>query len=294
MKTIRLNNGHYIPVIGFGAGTAWFKRGDGPQTLNTKLLDAMKSAMTAGFKHIDLAEMYGTDAETALALADLKLPRDSLFITHKLLKSLPDVKGTTSKLIGDLKVDYLDLLLIHSPFLPPQAEGKLESIWKELEELVDSKVVKSIGLSNFRIEDIKQILQFARIKPVINQIEYHPYLQQHDLVEFCKANDIQVAGYSELMSLTHKKGGPLDPVVSHFAESKGVSESQILISWGLQKGIIVITTSSNPERLQTCVDLALEDPLLSPEEIYAIDTAGLRLSHRQFWQKEFGFTPSDK
>lgn len=227
MKSIVFNNGRSCPAIAFGAGTAWFKRGDAPPELNMKLVESIKIALQEGFRHIDLAEMYGTDNEVALALSETELPRDSLFITHKLLKSLPDVRGSTRQMITDLGVDYLDLLLIHAPFLPSQAEGKMQSIWEDMEALVDSNLVRSIGVSNFRISDLQLLLSFARIKPVVNQIEFHPYLQQHNLVEFCYANDIRVAGYSGLMSLTRKTGGPLDPVLQHFAESKGVSEAQV-------------------------------------------------------------------
>jgi diketogulonate reductase-like aldo/keto reductase len=253
-----------------------------------KLVESIKEALAAGCTHLDLAEMYGTDDEVAAALAEAKLPRDSLFITHKLLKSLPDVAGPTRRMMANLNTEYLDLLLIHAPFLPTEAEGKLEQIWQEMEALVDSNVVRAIGVSNFRMTDLQYLLSFARIKPAVNQIEVHPYLPQPDLVKFCKANQIQVAGYSGLMSLTRKKGGPLDPIVQQLAQSKGVSEAQVLMSWGLQKDLVIVTTSSKPDRLAECIQVASSEPLLSPEEINAIDSAGLGLSHREFWKKEFG------
>ncbi|GAX72958.1 hypothetical protein CEUSTIGMA_g413.t1 [Chlamydomonas eustigma] len=295
-----LQNGKCIPVIGFGAGTAWFKRADQVHEFNHGLVNSTKAALNVGFRHLDLAEVYGTDDEIGKALKETGVPRDQIFITSKLITNIAHVKEATQSILQKVGISYLDLLLIHAPFLPPGTS--VSQAWSEMEALVDAGVVTSIGVSNFRVEDLKDLLSYARIKPVVNQVEFHPYLQQPELHQFCKAHGIVMCGYSGLISLNKKVGGPVDTVVEVIAKERGLSPAQVLILWGIQKEVVVITTSSQEQRLREYLAAAAAAGsgdaavgrvnLLSEEEMQSIDEAGSQLHFRQYWQEQFGFVPS--
>ncbi|KAG1664412.1 hypothetical protein FOA52_009734 [Chlamydomonas sp. UWO 241] len=290
MNAVKLSSGRSMPQLAFGAGTAWFKR-EGAAPLNMELVASVKAALSAGMRHLDLAEMYGTDREVGVALKEAGLPREQLFVTSKLLASLPDVHGKMTSMIDELGVQYLDLLLIHAPFLPEGAKGKLAQVWADMEALVESGRVHSIGVSNFSVEDLKELLAVARIKPCLNQVEFHPYLQQPELQDFCRQHGIVLAGYSGLMSLTHQRGGPVDAVVQRIASERGLSQAQVLLMWGLQQGVVVVTTSGKRERLDEYVaaaSAAAGDAPLTDTDVAAISAAGATTDFRKFWRGEFG------
>ncbi|KAG1664403.1 hypothetical protein FOA52_009725 [Chlamydomonas sp. UWO 241] len=139
-----------MPQLAFGAGTTWFKRDGAVAPLNMELIASVKEALSAGMRHLDLAEMYGTDREVGVALKEAGLPREQLFVTSKLLASLPDVHGKTTSMIDELGVQYLDLLLIHAPFLPEGSKGKLAQVWADMEALVESGRVQGCRTSAWR------------------------------------------------------------------------------------------------------------------------------------------------
>ncbi|MEW5319252.1 MAG: hypothetical protein WDW38_010415 [Sanguina aurantia] len=237
------------------AGTAWFNQGrepagpGGPQ--NKQLIDCIKQALSLGFTHLDAAEMYGTESEGGAALSQYLAgsgkKREELWVTSKVMKSLPDAAQAVRDSLQRLQTPYLDLYLIHSPFLPEGAS--LKGVWQQMEACVDQGLVKSIGVSNFRISDLEELFTFARIRPVVNQIEFHPYLQQPELSAFHTTHGVLTSSYGPLTPLVHAKGGPLDPLLSELAKKHDKTPEQVLLRWNLQKGNMLVTTSSKPERM---------------------------------------------
>ncbi|KAI0336530.1 Aldo/keto reductase [Cubamyces sp. BRFM 1775] len=277
--TIPLNDGKQIPWLGFGTGTALFGK------------DAAKSvrvAITNGIIHLDGAQLYGNEDSLGEGIASAGKPRSELFVTTKLGK-LPEGKTVRDTLVESLKklrLDYVDLFLIHMPI---HHEGKLKSVWKQFEELQKEGLVKSIGVSNFRIKDFEEILEVATVVPAVNQIEYHPYVYKaaKPLLEFHKKHNIVTTSYGGLTPIVRHKGGPVDPVLASIRgrlekdTGKSVSEGQVLGLWLRYQGVPEITTSSKEERVKEYI-ATQELPDLTAEEVEAINEAGSKVHHRAF------------
>jgi len=148
-----------------------------------------------------------------------------------------------------------------------------------MEKLVEEGKTKSIGVSNFPVQDLRELLSYAKIKPVVNQIELHPYVRSRDLVEFCRQNDIVIEAFSSLTSLVHKKGGPVDIVVEEIATRLGRTPAQVLLRWSLQLGGVVVTTSKKKERLNEY--LSVQHFELSNDDFQKILDAGALLDYRR-------------
>ncbi|KAJ3101188.1 hypothetical protein HDU97_001600 [Phlyctochytrium planicorne] len=302
ISTITLSNGLVAPSIAFGTGTKWFAGVKGneksEEDVNQELVTSIFNALKAGFRHIDTAEVYGTEKEVGLAvtqfLKESGLKRSDLFITTKVY---PHIDNITSALdaslerLGPSVEGYVDLYLIHAPFWDKTKET-LEGAWKKMEAAVDAKKTKAIGVSNFRIVDFDEVFKFAKIKPVCNQIEYNPYLQDSALKSYSDANGITTAAYAPLGPLTHfssngtyqqfyetlqKKGGPI----------ASISQSQLLLLWVLHKRGIAVTTTAKPERLKEFLDIQELVGKVPADVFDALEEATLGLSLRKFWSKEF-------
>lgn len=270
-----------VPRIAYGIGTAWAHQGS--DVLDRKLVDAIVTALKVGYKHIDNAEKYQNEAECGQALAESGVDRSSLWITTKVW-NLEDPVAVLRKSLSKLRVDQVDLFLVHRPF-PLQEEGAMERCWAAMEQCQREGMTRHIGVSNFRIADLERLRKVATLPIFANQVEMHPYNAQPELHKYMRDASIESMSYSPLAPLVHKSGGPLDEVVERIAKAHGRTTSQVLLRWNVQKGCIVVTTSSKPERMRdqlACTDFELDD-----DEVAAIDAAGSKVQFRGYFAKEF-------
>ncbi|KAJ3309551.1 hypothetical protein HDV04_005934 [Boothiomyces sp. JEL0838] len=248
MTTIQLSNGYSIPAVGFGT----YQSDKVPP-----ISKAIEFSLQVGYKHFDCASIYGNEQEIGQVLG--KCNRNNIFVTSKLWNDKHgDVHSAIDQTLKDLQLEYLDLYLMHWPVsqdpVTKVCKIDIEDIkqtWKEMEKLVDQGKARSIGVSNFTVDLLKQLLQSCRIKPVVNQVELHPYLPQNQLVQFCKENGIVLTGYSPLGGRPKPESIINDPVVADIAKRNGKTPAQVLISWGVQRGTCVIPKSSNEERIKS-------------------------------------------
>lgn len=220
------------------------------------------------------------------AIKASKFPREKLYVTAKIGA---ERKGSATEAFEEslekLGLDYVDLYLIHGPWFA-ESEGELQARWAELEALKESGRAKSIGVSNFLQEHLETVLKTAKIPPAINQIEFHPYLQHGDLVDFHRKHNIAIAAYGPLTPIVTAKGGPVDEIWTQLAKKYGVSESEIGLRWVIDQGIVVITTSSKEERLERYI-AKLHRFKLTPKEVSNIAELGNKKHFRGFWRAKF-------
>lgn len=195
------------------------------------------------------------------------------------------VEQAFSASLAKLGLDYVDLYLIHSPFFA-ETPDQLQSAWADMEAIQASGRAKSIGVSNYLKEHLEVVLATAKVVPAVNQIEYHPYLQHGDLVDFCRAKGIAVASYGSLSAITKAPGGPVDPVYAALAKKYGVSDAEVALRWCLDQGIVTITTSGNEQRLKMFLS-DLPAFKLTPKEVDDIKEYGQKKHYRGFWTGKF-------
>jgi diketogulonate reductase-like aldo/keto reductase len=266
---ILLNHGGgRMPTVGFGTLIA-----DAATTRS-----AVRNALEIGYRHFDCAERYRNEREVGEVLqavsASLAITRDQLFVTTKLWNTnhRPERVGPAlAASLDRLRLDYVDLYLIHTPFAfkpgddqdPRDENGNilydkgvtLLETWKAMEELVDQGKCRAIGLSDITLEDLPALYEAARIKPAVVQVEAHPYLPEKELLEFCKEKDIV---FSAFAPLGHGiKPGPLDdPIVARIAARIGKTPAQVLLAWAVQRGTAVLTTARTAARARENFDVS--------------------------------------
>lgn len=304
-----------IPTLGYGAGTAKYAgynhNIDGTEIL-IDIVNQTKEALELGFRHLDLAEMYGNDREIELALQQYSqsssntsttsgtppVLRKDLWITSKVYQNMHEPIVACQKILDRVGCQYLDLYLLHAPIAFRKTNPDIihqdinyANVWKEMEKLVEMGLVKQIGVSNFRRSDLEELLPLCKIKPVMNQVEFNPYLQQPFLQKYCEEHGIKMAAYAPLASLNLFPGGPIDVVVATIANTHNLTPAQVLLQYTQQKGYVALTTTSKRERVIEY--LSSQSSSLSVEEIQSIDTAGSTEHKRKYWSACFAPTDTD-
>lgn len=287
-----LNTGAKIPAVGFGT---WQAR---PHEVES----AVEMALKCGYRHIDCASIYRNEAEVGLGIRKSGVPRSDIFITGKLwnTKHRPeDVESELDATLKDLGTDYLDLFLMHWPvafkagdnLFPIDSDGVFEladidpaETYAAMERLVDTGKVRAIGVSNFTVARIQNLMSKTKITPAVNQVEAHPYLQQPELLSFCKSKGIQLAAYSPLGN--NQTGEPRtvdDPLVGELSKKLGIDGGQMLASWGIQRGTVVLPKSVTPGRIHS--NFQVKE---LPQDAFR-QLNGLERHKRFNWQSRWGF-----
>lgn len=266
--TVKLNNGVDIPYLGLGV----FESKVGEETTQ-----AVEWALEAGYRHIDTATIYRNEDSVGRAIHQSGVPREEIFITTKLWNSdqgCNNAYDAFNRSLDKLNMDYVDLYLIHWA-----VSDKYTESWDVLQELYEKGRVRAIGVSNFNIHHLEDILNMKGYIPMVNQVEFHPYLVQNDLLNFCKEHGIRLEAWAPIM----KGNANAVPLLVEIAGKYGVTPVQVCLRWELQKGIVVIPKSVKKERIQANAQVFNFE--LSEEEINKID--GLNKNHRYGPDPEF-------
>jgi len=288
-----LSNGAKIPVIGLGTfGSDNYS--------NDQIAQAVKFAIELGYRHIDCASVYGNEKVIGEVLSELMgngtVKREVLWITSKVWNNMHgegDVIKSCKQSLADLQLNYLDLYLVHWPFPnyhAPGCDGDARNpdskpyihenymvAWRQMEQLVEMGLVKNIGTSNMTIPKMKLLLNDARIKPVVNEMEIHPHFQQPELFNFMVENKIVPIGYSPIGSPKRPERDRTatdtvdieDPVIVAVAERLGIHPAVVCLKWAIQRGEVIIPFSVTPSKITSNIEGALSS-LLTSEEMEAI------------------------
>lgn len=239
---LKLNDGNGIPQVGLGLWKVY---------LGVVARRAVRYALDAGYRHFDTAQIYLNEQHLGTALADSDIPRDQIFITTKIWnknQSEDRMMPSFEKSLEKLQTDYVDLLLLHFPVTETRRDA-----WKRMEQIHKSGQAKSIGVSNYTIRHLKELLAECKVKPAVNQVEIHVFLQQPELIEFCRKNDIVVEAYSPL---AHGVSRGMDsPVLLRIGEKHGKTAAQIMLRWCLQKGTVVLPKSTHKDRIKENIEI---------------------------------------
>ncbi|WP_446212938.1 aldo/keto reductase [Micromonospora sp. IBSANI012] len=257
---IPLNDGNTIPQLGFGVF----------QIEPKDTVEAVGRALEIGYRHIDTAEMYGNEAEVGEAVRTSGLDRAEVFVTSKLNNAFhrpEDARRAFESTLSALKMDYIDLFLIHWP-LPTLYDGDFVSTWKTLEEFQRDGRAKSIGVSNFQVPHLERLAAEADVVPAVNQIEVHPYFGNEEVRAYDRQHNIITEAWSPIA-----QGKVLDdPTVVDVAEEVGRTPAQVVLRWHVQRGDIVFPKSTTPSRIEEnfhIFDFALDDAAM--ERISGLD-----------------------
>ncbi|KAI0843788.1 NADP-dependent oxidoreductase domain-containing protein [Hypoxylon sp. FL0890] len=276
--TLRLNDGNEIPMLAFGPGSVFSGQPD--QVFNSAL-----SAIRNGFYHLDVAEVDGNEQQLGSAIRQSGVPRSQLFITTKVWTVGTTVRAAFDASLERLGLDYVDLYLVNWPQIADKPD-RLQQIWAEVEAIKESGRARSIGVSNFLPEHLDTILRTARVKPAINQIEYHTYLQHDNLINFHRQHGIATAAYAPLTPITKARPGPIDNIFLSLAKKYGVSEADIALRWVIDQGIVAVTSTSSEERLQS-LRRNLPSFKLTQGEVQEISYLGKQKHFRGFFNDIF-------
>lgn len=242
MKEFTLNNGTSIPVLGCGM----FRLTDAEEAAAVT-----KSALENGYRHIDTATVYRNEEAVGLGMKQSGVPREDIFLTTKIWNDMQRKRAVREALENSLRMldtSYVDLYLIHWP-----VPAFFAQTWKDMEPLYEEGLARAIGVCNFRIEDLQALEKISGIVPAVNQVEMHPYLQQNELVDYCRDRGIRMeswgtftAGQTDLLK---------DPVLIEIAAQYGKSTAQVVLRWNYQRGVVSLVKSAKPERQRQNQDI---------------------------------------
>ena len=257
-----LNNNYKMPNIGFGT----FRTPSGEETEQSVL-----NAIKAGYRHIDCAAAYGNEKSVGEAIRKSGVAREEIFVTSKLWnddKGYENTLAAFNRTLEDLQLEYLDLYLIHWPIAKASKENWKEAnseSWRALEELYNQGKIKAIGVSNFLEHHLEPLFETAKIKPMVNQIEFHPGMLQKEIVEFCKKHNILVEAWAPFSNGQVLK----NPVLKEIADKYEKTVAQLTLRWIIQKGIVPLPKSVTPERIKS--NLEVFDFEISAQDVERID-----------------------
>ena len=253
-RTVTLNSGYQMPVYGLGT---YSLRGD-------ECVNSVTAALKNGVRLIDTAHAYGNEAEVGEAVRNSGIPREEIFVITKLYPDqFSDPEAAIDEAFNKLDIGYIDMLLLHHP-----GAGDVTA-YKAMEKAVADGKVRSIGLSNWYVEELNEFLPQINITPALVQNEIHPYYQENDVIPYIQELGMVVQGWYPLGGRGHTAELLGDSVISEIAAARGKSPAQVILRWNLQKGVVVIPGSSNPDHIQENTELF--DFELTGEEMASIN-----------------------
>ncbi len=262
-----LADGNEIPLLGLGV----WQVPNGPEAEN-----AVSWALELGYRHVDTAQAYGNEESVGRALRASGVPREEIFITTKFNPAEKDPESEAERSLERLGVEQVDLYIIHSP------RGGPTWAWPGMERAHEHGHARSIGVSNFSVGEVDELLAVAEIRPVVNQVQFNPFAYRRGLLEACEERDVALEAYSPLGTGSHLS----DERVRQIAERVGRTPAQVLVRWCVQRDLVVIPKSTHRERIAENADVF--DFTLSDEDMAALDaldeTGGTdRALERKWW-----------
>jgi diketogulonate reductase-like aldo/keto reductase len=262
-----LADGHELPMLGLGV----WQVPNGPECVN-----AVRSALELGYRHIDTAQAYGNEESVGRALRDAAIQREEIFITTKFYPAHKDPDAEAENSLRRLGIDHVDLYIVHWP------QGGPTWAWPGMEKAKEHGYTRSIGVSNFSVSEIEEVTALADLAPVVNQVQFSPFEYRRALVEACQRHDIAIEAYSPLGTGRHLS----NETVTRIAERAGRTPAQVLLRWCVQHDVPVLTKSTHRERIDE--NAQIFDFTLSDEDMAELDqldqTAGTdQALERKWW-----------
>ncbi len=239
-KTVTLNSGYEMPIMGLGTYSL----------SDEECYNSVTALLEAGGRLVDTAHIYGNEAAVGRAIRDSDIPREEIFVITKLYPNqFANAEGAIEEALEKLGIGYIDMMLLHHP-----GDNDVEA-YKVMEQAVEEGKIHSIGLSNWYVEELTEFLPQVTITPALVQNEIHPYYQENDVIPFIQEKGIVVQGWYPFGGRGHTAELLGDEVISAIAEDHNVTSAQVILLWNLQKGVVVIPGSSNPDHIRENLDL---------------------------------------
>jgi len=248
-QTVRLSNGVELPVLGLGV---W-------QIPQRETAQAVRWALEAGYRHIDTATIYRNEEGVGAGLRESGLPREQVFVTTKFFPRATDPDGELAASLRRLRLDYVDLYLVHWPASEPTR------LWNRFERFAEKGLARAVGVSNYSAGQLAELMRHADVPPTVNQIELNPFVYRRRLLEACRDAGVVVEAYSPLM-----RGRDLDDrQIAAVAEKHGRTPAQVVLRWAVQRGTVVIPKSRNPDRIRS--NAQIFDFTLDEDDLATLD-----------------------
>lgn len=238
--TVKLNTGREIPQVGLGL---WLNKDE------QQCKESVAAALKVGYRHFDTAQIYKNEQFLGAALAESSVDRSELFITTKIWNDnfwWDDLLLSLDESLEKLRTDYVDLLLLHFPVTETRGPA-----WRRMEEACNAGKAKAIGVSNYTVKHLEELLRECSVKPAVNQVELHVFLQQPELIEYCQSNGIVVEAYSPL---AHGHGLDDESLLA-IAKKHGKTTAQIMLHWCIEQGLVVLPKSTHEKRIKENIEL---------------------------------------